>query len=86
MSRLKKKYDDASEERGLNPGHDVLQIVTITVEPKVSESGEGGKTRVSSGGLGCWTCLMGPRYGEIECNEERFEPCQWGQAGDHGLG
>jgi len=67
------------EQRGIDPGHDVLQITANPFEPQVSESGEESarhrrqiRFRVTMRGF--------------ESNNEFLEPRQRGEASDHGLG
>ena len=72
-------------ERGINSGHDVLQVPAIAGDGKVGESGEDYAWERR----GTLTCSVGPKlrgFDMMELKVKRFQPCQSGKDGDHRLG
>jgi hypothetical protein len=69
------------EERGINPGHEILQELTDTSVVKMSESGEDCACR------GRWTstCWVRARLRGMESEKKRLEPGHRSQACGHFL-
>ena len=79
---MAKRYLDGIKHRGVNPGHEILQVVTGPIELKTSESRQDlvrWQRRAS-------TINVGKKQGVFKVNVKRFEVGQHDQVRDDHLG
>ena len=77
-----KNYIQAVELRGIDAGHEVLQIFGNSLEPKMCENREDRAYR----GRGTAACLVRTRPRGSESKHKLFEGDQGGEDSDHPIG
>jgi hypothetical protein len=76
---LSRDYYQLVEQRGIDPGQEVLQIPAVLKNSQLGESGKDGLRRA-------WWALAFSTSGGFKVNLETFKPGQHGEARGHLLG